>query len=56
MWSYSRIDTVTDPDLLKFVRSAGIKWLALGIESGDKAVRLEVSKGKFEDVDFRRVI
>ena len=56
MWSYSRIDTVTDPDLLKFVRSAGIKWLALGIESGDKEVRLEVSKGKFEDVDIRRVI
>ncbi len=56
MWSYSRIDTVTDPELLKFARSAGIRWLALGIESGDKAVRLEVSKGKFEDVDIRRVI
>jgi anaerobic magnesium-protoporphyrin IX monomethyl ester cyclase len=56
MWSYSRIDTVTDPDLLKTVRAAGIQWLALGIESGDKRVRLEVSKGKFEDVDIKRVI
>jgi anaerobic magnesium-protoporphyrin IX monomethyl ester cyclase len=56
MWSYSRIDTVTDPALLKTVRAAGIQWLALGIESGDKRVRLEVSKGKFEDVDIKRVI
>lgn len=56
MWSYSRIDTVTDPDFLKTVRKAGIRWLALGIESADKKVRLEVSKGKFEDVDIERVI
>jgi radical SAM superfamily enzyme YgiQ (UPF0313 family) len=56
MWAYSRIDTVRNPELLKLVRSAGIKWLALGIESADKEVRLEVSKGKFEDVDIRRVI
>lgn len=56
MWAYSRIDTVKRPELLKLVRSAGIKWLALGIESGDKEVRLEVSKGKFEDVDIKQVI
>jgi anaerobic magnesium-protoporphyrin IX monomethyl ester cyclase len=56
MWAYSRIDTVRDPELLKTVRSAGIKWLALGIESAEKRVRLEVSKGKFEEVDIKRVI
>jgi radical SAM superfamily enzyme YgiQ (UPF0313 family) len=56
MWAYSRVDTVKRPELLKLVRSAGIKWLALGIESGDKNVRLEVSKGKFEDVDINQVI
>ncbi len=56
MWAYSRVDTVKRPELLKLVRSAGIKWLALGIESGDKEVRLEVSKGKFEDVDINHVI
>ena len=56
MWSYSRIDTVKRPEILKLVRRAGIKWLCLGIESGDKAVRLEVAKGKFEDVDVRKVI
>ena len=44
------------PEILKLVRKAGIKWLCLGIESGDKKVRLEVAKGKFEDVDVKDVI
>jgi len=56
MWSYSRIDTVKRPEILDLVRKAGIKWLCLGIESGDKKVRLEVDKGKFEDVDVKMVI
>ena len=56
IWSYSRIDTVKRPEILKLIRKAGIKWLALGIESADKTVRLEVDKGKFEDVDVREVI
>ena len=56
MWAYSRVDTVKNLELLKLVRSAGIKWLALGIESGNKMVRLEVSKGKFQDVDIRKVV
>ena len=51
-----RIDTVKNPEILKLVRSAGIKWLCLGIESGDKKVRLEVAKGKFEEVDVRNVV
>ncbi len=56
MWAYSRIDTVKNPEVLSIVRKAGIKWLCLGIESGDKKVRLEVAKGKFEDVDVRRIV
>ena len=56
IWSYSRIDTVKRPEILKLVRRAGIKWLALGIESGERSVRLEVDKGKFEDVDVRKVV
>ena len=56
MWSYSRIDTVKRPEVLKLIRKAGIKWLCLGIESGEKSVRLEVAKGKFEDVDVKEVI
>ncbi len=53
MWAYSRIDTVRDPKRLELIRKAGIKWLALGIESGEKNIRLEASKGKFEDVDIQ---
>jgi anaerobic magnesium-protoporphyrin IX monomethyl ester cyclase len=56
IWSYSRIDTVKRPETLKLLRKAGIKWLALGIESADRIVRLEVDKGKFEDVDVKKVI
>lgn len=56
MWAYSRVDTVKNPDVLKIVKDAGIRWLALGIESGNKKVRLEVTKGKFEDVDVKNVV
>jgi anaerobic magnesium-protoporphyrin IX monomethyl ester cyclase len=56
MWAYSRIDTVKRPEILEKVRKAGIKWLCLGIESGSKSIRLEVSKGKFEDVDVEKIV
>jgi len=56
MWAYSRIDTIRRPGILKLVRAAGIRWLGLGIESGDRNVRLEVSKGKFQDVDIHEVV
>ena len=56
MWAYSRIDTVRNPEVLELVRRAGIRWLALGIESASLNVRLEVSKGKFQDVDIHRVV
>ena len=57
MWAYSRIDTVAKkPEILKLLKDAGIKWLCLGIESGNQHVRYEVSKGKFENVDIRDVI
>tara|TARA_Y100000593_G_C4322238_1_gene344490 strand:+ start:4838 stop:6367 length:1530 start_codon:yes stop_codon:yes gene_type:complete len=56
MWAYSRIDTIRRPEVLKLVREAGIKWLALGIESADRKVRLEVSKGRFQDVAIKKVI
>ena len=56
MWAYSRVDTIKRPGILDLVRKAGIKWLALGIESGNKNIRLEVSKGKFEDVNIKEVV
>jgi radical SAM superfamily enzyme YgiQ (UPF0313 family) len=37
-WAYARVDTVR-PERLSLLRSAGIRWLALGIESGSAHVR-----------------
>ncbi|MDC0044598.1 radical SAM protein [Pelagibacteraceae bacterium] len=56
MWAYTRVDTVKKTGILKLVRSAGIKWLCLGIESSKKSIRLEISKGKFEDVNVENVV
>jgi len=38
IWAYARVDTVR-PERLQMLRSAGIRWLALGIESGSEHVR-----------------
>ncbi len=56
IWVYSRIDTVPNPEILKKIRKAGIRWLALGIESANKKIRLEISKGKFEQVKVNEVV
>ena len=56
LWAYSRIDTIKKVDTLKLLRKAGIKWLCLGIESSKKSIRLEISKGKFEDININQVI
>lgn len=57
LWAYSRVDTVAkNPEVLKLLRKSGFQWLCLGIESGDRNVRLEVSKGKFENVDIKSVV
>lgn len=56
LWAYSRIDTVPSPEVLTKIRAAGFRWLCLGIESGDRKIRLEVAKGKFEEVDVEQVV
>lgn len=57
MWAYSRVDTVAkNPEILTLLRKSGFKWLCLGIESGDLDVRLEVSKGKFQNLDIKQVV
>lgn len=48
LWAYSRVDTVR-PEYLEPLKRAGINWLALGIETGNRAVRREVSKGSFKE-------
>ena len=49
-WAYARIDTVK-PVMLEMLRRAGIRWLALGIESGSKHVRDGAKKAlRTEDI------
>lgn len=50
LWAYSRVDTVK-PHMLGKLRKAGIRWLALGIESGSKHVRDGSDKRlRYEDI------
>ena len=55
IWAYARIDTIKDEFLDKLKR-AGIRWLALGIESGSDHVRSGVSKGRFEYKDIIKTV
>lgn len=55
IWAYARVDTAKE-QFLETLRKAGVKWLALGIESGNARVRKDVTKGRFEDVDIRGVV
>jgi radical SAM superfamily enzyme YgiQ (UPF0313 family) len=50
IWAYARVDTVK-PHTLAKMRAAGIRWLALGIESGSKHVRDGAKKAlKSDDI------
>ena len=51
IWAYARIDTVKE-EYLEVLKRAGVNWLALGIESGNKLVRKDVVKGKFTEVNI----
>jgi len=54
IWAYARIDTVKKEDLELF-RRAGIRWLALGIESGSEHVRDGADKPIDKD-DIHQVV
>ena len=55
IWAYARVDTIKDQFLEK-LKKAGFNWLGLGIESGSKFVRDGVEKGRFGDVDIRKIV
>ena len=55
MWAYARVDSIRKDQLALF-KKAGVNWLALGIEAGNQNVRLEIDKGRFEQVDIRQVV
>ena len=45
IWAYARVDTANDVKLLEKMRSAGFRWLCLGIESASESVREGIDKG-----------
>ena len=55
-WAYARIDTLNDDEMLKKMLKAGIRWLALGIESSSKHVRDGVVKGRFNNFDIEGIV
>jgi radical SAM superfamily enzyme YgiQ (UPF0313 family) len=55
IWAYARVDSVRK-DQLKLFKDAGVNWLCLGIEAGNRNVRLEIEKGKFQDVDIYEIV
>ena len=55
IWSYSRVSTVKEK-YLELCKNAGMKYLALGIESGSQTIRQEIDKGSFRDVNIRDVV
>ena len=55
IWAYARVDTVREEYLEKLKR-AGVNWLALGIESGNRKIRIDSVKGKFQEVDVVDIV
>jgi radical SAM superfamily enzyme YgiQ (UPF0313 family) len=55
IWAYSRVDTAK-PKYLETLRSAGVRHLALGIESANQNVRQEIDKGRFKEINIREVV
>ena len=53
-WAYSRVDTVRS-DKLALLRAAGVRWLALGIESASEYVRDGAQK-RLKENDILKVV
>jgi len=54
IWAYARVDTVRE-NTLTLLRKAGIRWLALGIESGSDVVR-DGAKKSFSQADIKNIV
>jgi len=53
--AYARVDTVRE-EYLEKLKKAGFNWLSLGIESGNRKVRIDSTKGRFEEVDVKDIV
>lgn len=55
IWAYSRVDTAK-PHYLETLRKAGVRHLALGIESANQVVRQKIDKGRFKEINIRDIV
>lgn len=55
IWAYARVDTVKD-HFLPYLKKAGFRWLALGIESGSSYVRNGMEKGRFNNDQITQTV
>ncbi len=55
IWAYARPDTVREGNL-DLLRQAGIRWLAIGVESGDADVRNEAGRAMKKGTDITQTI
>lgn len=55
IWGYARIDGITEA-IVKKARKSGVKWLAVGIESSQIGVRMNLGKGNFTNLDIMDAI
>lgn len=56
IWAYARVDTLQDDEMLAKLKRAGFNWLGIGIESGSSHVRDGVTKGRFGNLDIKKVV
>jgi radical SAM superfamily enzyme YgiQ (UPF0313 family) len=54
IWAYARVDTLQD-SMLQKLKAAGVRWLALGIESASDRVRGDSAKGFAAEKVFEAV-
>lgn len=47
IWGYARVDSLPDDATLDSMKTAGINWVCLGIESGSHKIRKSMNKGSF---------
>lgn len=55
IWCYARIDTIKE-EYLEILKKAGVNFVGLGIENASQKVRLEVTKGKFQETNIRNIV
>jgi radical SAM superfamily enzyme YgiQ (UPF0313 family) len=55
IWAYARVDTLKRDEIIEKLGRAGVRWLALGIESASERVLDDVGKGHGQDATRRAI-